>query len=187
MGGELRHHAHRLLCFVNLTNPHPFTLGVQALNLATQATTFVATHRAMGSFSSWRHGLGGRRNRARALQHTARAHRPVVVVFHVQPGLRQRHKVLRRPARHAAATSVFASRSDIVAALFYGGNRPYGETVAIDLNTRTIKARMNSSLCYHLFAATADEVLCAAGTADQHRGAAHPKPAEAGDDDRRVR
>ena len=25
---------------------------------------------------------------------------------------------------------------------------------------------MNSSLCYHLFAATADEVLCAAGTAD---------------------
>ena len=38
------------LLFVNLTNPHPFTLGVQALNLATQATTFVASFGPSGSF-----------------------------------------------------------------------------------------------------------------------------------------
>ena len=38
------------LLFVNLTNPHPFTLGVQALNLATQAITFVASFGPSGSF-----------------------------------------------------------------------------------------------------------------------------------------
>ena len=38
------------LLFVNLTNPHPFTLGVQALDLATQAITFVASFGPSGSF-----------------------------------------------------------------------------------------------------------------------------------------
>ena len=38
------------LLFVNLTNPHPFTLGVQALDLATQAITFVAS---FGPSAGW--------------------------------------------------------------------------------------------------------------------------------------
>lgn len=152
------------LLFVNLTNPHPFTLGVQALNLATQATTFVASFGPSGSFYDQVGTVSADGATYWAsIQHTGAPIDPWSSSSTCSPGCASGTKCCVDPHTPNATSACFKvdKCSDL-----NGGNRPYGETVAIDLNTRTIKARMNSSLCYHLFAATADEVLCAAGTTD---------------------